>query len=227
MASRMLTLCNSYTPPEMRDVCLSTLKEMLYLWPQEMLNILVPMLHRSHSSASSFPGDSSTAAAAAAAAAASTTNSVSVPLGPYFPRKGGSNSGLQSLKAVRPPRPMLQMTVPVGQLEAAHGQDPEYDRELTRYLSITVYGISVVIRLLYGLFVFRYFMQYHGVIDLMVRLAVNEDNLTKMLVDLSAMVGLDGVPLHTQLFPKLWLDIHNTEVRTALTKRFSVLSTVL
>lgn len=31
-----------------------------------------------------------------------------------------------------------------------------------------------------------------------------------MLVDLSAMVGLDGVPLHLQLFPKLWTDIHNT-----------------
>lgn len=48
-------------------------------------------------------------------------------------------------------------------------------------------------------------------VDLMVRLAVNEENLSKPLVDLSAMVGLDGVPLHFQLFPKLWIDIFNTK----------------
>ena len=92
--------------------------------------------------------------------------------------------------AVRPPRPFIQMMVPASQLDANHGQDPEYDRALHRY-----------------------FHNYHGLIDLMVRLAVNEDNLNKMLVDLSAMVGLDGVPLHFQLFPKLWIDIFNTEVR--------------
>jgi len=28
---------------------------------------------------------------------------------------------------------------------------------------------------------------------------------------LSAMVGLDGVPMHFQLFPKLWIDIYNTK----------------
>merc|ERR1719309_1937227 len=44
----------------------------------------------------------------------------------------------------------------------------------------------------------------------MVRLAVNEDSINKMLIDLSAMVGLDGVPLHFQLFPKLWLDIYGS-----------------
>merc|ERR1719228_2874811 len=44
----------------------------------------------------------------------------------------------------------------------------------------------------------------------MVRVAVNEDTIIKMLIDLSAMVGLDGVPLHFQLFPKLWLDIYSS-----------------
>ena len=44
----------------------------------------------------------------------------------------------------------------------------------------------------------------------MVRVAVNEDAIIKMLIDLSAMVGLDGVPLHFQLFPKLWLDIYSS-----------------
>merc|ERR1711963_544489 len=88
----------------------------------------------------------------------------------------------------RPSRPMLQLAVPANQLEASHGQDPEYDRALHRY-----------------------FWTYHNLVDLMVRVAVNEDAINKMLIDLSAIVGLDGVPLHFQLFPKLWLDIFNTK----------------
>ena len=81
---------------------------------------------------------------------------------------------------------MLQLSVPANQLEASHGEDPEYDRALHHH-----------------------FWTYHHLVDLMVRLAVNENSIVKMLVDLSAMVGLDGVPLHFQLFPKLWLDIYN------------------
>jgi len=45
----------------------------------------------------------------------------------------------------------------------------------------------------------------------MVRVAVNEEAVSKTLIDLSAMVGVDGVPLHYQLFPKLWLDIYNSK----------------
>ena len=41
MATRLLTLCNSFAPPELRDVCLMCVKEMLMLWPNEMLTILV------------------------------------------------------------------------------------------------------------------------------------------------------------------------------------------
>ena len=37
-----------------------------------------------------------------------------------------------------------------------------------------------------------------------------QDAINKMLIDLSAIVGLDGVPLHFQLFPKLWLDIYSS-----------------
>ncbi len=172
MTSRVLTLVNSYTPPEMREVCLLTVREMLMLWPNEMINILVPLLHRAHSAASSY-----------SEVGGGLANSI----GPYFPRRGGLPSSA-NLKAVRPPRPMLQMSVPTGQLECPHGQDPEYDRALHRYYNT-----------------------YHGMVDLLVRLAVNEDLLSKVLVDLSSMVGLDGVPLHMQLFPKLWLDINNTE----------------
>ena len=41
MGTKLLTLCNSFVPPELRDVCLMCGKEMLMLWPNEMLTILV------------------------------------------------------------------------------------------------------------------------------------------------------------------------------------------
>ena len=48
MTGRLLTLCNSFSSPELREVCLACVKEMLMLWPNEMLAILMPMLHRAH-----------------------------------------------------------------------------------------------------------------------------------------------------------------------------------
>ena len=36
---------------ELREACLAAVKEMLLLWPNEMLTILVPMFHRAHVSA--------------------------------------------------------------------------------------------------------------------------------------------------------------------------------
>ena len=169
---RLLTLCNSFTPLEVREVCLAAVREMLMLWPHEMSNILTPALHRSHSNS----GDTD-----------------SIGLGPFFPRRtvgiGPQLTSSANLKTVRPPRPFLQMSVPSNQIDGHHGQDPDYDKALHRY-----------------------FYSYHGIVDLMVRLAVNDGNLSKMLVDLSAMIGLDGVPLHFQLFPKLWTDIYQSPV---------------
>merc|ERR1719394_2364454 len=178
--SRLLTLCNSFSDQELREACLAAVKEMLLLWPNEMLTILVPMFHRAHVSA------------------ADTDTTV---MGPNFPRRErrcGSGPG----KSGRPPRPMLQLAVPANQLEASHGQDPEYDRALHRY-----------------------FWTYHNLVDLMVRVAVNEDAINKMLIDLSAIVGLDGVPLHFQLFPKLWLDIYSSRniERSTLTASIALL----
>lgn len=99
MTSRLLTLCNSFTPPEVREVCLAAIKEMLMLWSHEMLNILTPSLHRAHSST----GDSDT-----------------IGLGPFFPRRnvgiGPQLGSSANLKTVRPPRPFLQMSVPSNQV---------------------------------------------------------------------------------------------------------------
>ena len=189
ITNKLFTLVNSFTPMEMREKCIAAVRQMLMLWPKEMINILVPMLHRAHVTAAAAGCGAGGVGGTEAGGAGGASRGGEMTLGPYFPRKGSIQLASVNLRTVRPPRPMLQISVPVAQLESHHGLHPEYDAVL-----------------------YRYFHPYHHLVDFMVRLAVNEDSLSKMLVDLSAMVGLEGVPLHLQLFPKLWLDIFNTEV---------------
>ena len=132
MASRLLTLCNSFTPPEIREVCVATLKEMLMLWPQEMITILLPHLHRAHSAAAEAASTSGNAGGAAGGGGASPADALVATLGPYFPKKSGPSPSSLNLKSVRPPRPFLQMNVPTTQLEVHRGMDTEYDRQLHR-----------------------------------------------------------------------------------------------
>ena len=56
-----------------------------------------------------------------------------------------------------------------------------------------------------------YFYPYHGLVDLLLRVAVNIKHVTESLVQLSAMVAYEGAPLHMQLFAKLWYEIYQTE----------------
>ena len=170
MTGKLLTLCNTYTSHEVREIVFLCVKEMILVWPQDMLNILVPFLHRHHS------GNP-----------AAEMYAEGIGLGPFAPRVQSLNLSGLNLKQVRPPKPVMQMTVPPNTIEVGHGQNPDFDRALNKY-----------------------FTPYHSIVDLMVRMAVNEDSLNKHLVDLSAMVGLDGVAMHLQLFPKLWMDIENT-----------------
>lgn len=107
-----------------------------------------------------------------------------VPLGPYFPRRGHTPPISTIKGAARPLRPMVQMAVPHNQLELPKGADPEYDEALRKF-----------------------YMPYHEFIDMLCRLAVNNDCLSEIMVTLSAMVGFEAVPLHSTFFPKLWLDI--------------------
>ncbi|XP_060516947.1 ubiquitin carboxyl-terminal hydrolase 34 isoform X2 [Cylas formicarius] len=107
-----------------------------------------------------------------------------VPLGPYFPRRGHLLPIVAGKGAARPLRPMVQMTVPHNQLECNRGVDPEYDLALDKFYS-----------------------PYHDFIDTMFRLAVNNDSVPDVLINLSAVVGFEAVPLHSTYFPKLWLDI--------------------
>ena len=49
-----------------------------------------------------------------------------------------------------------------------------------------------------------YFLPYHSLLDLLVRVAVNNKHVSESLVQLSAMVAFEGAPLHMQHFAKLW-----------------------
>ncbi|CAH1127870.1 unnamed protein product [Ceutorhynchus assimilis] len=107
-----------------------------------------------------------------------------VPLGPYFPRRGHSVPIVAGKGGARPLRPMVQMTVPQNQLDCSRGVDLEYDKALDKF-----------------------YAPYHDFIDTMFRLAVNNDSVQEVLINLSAVVGFEAVPLHSTYFPKLWLDI--------------------
>jgi hypothetical protein len=56
-----------------------------------------------------------------------------------------------------------------------------------------------------------YFDPYHQLIDLLVRVAVNQQCLSESVVNLSATVACEGVPLHMVYFAKLWYDIYMSE----------------
>ncbi|XP_044746055.1 ubiquitin carboxyl-terminal hydrolase 34 isoform X3 [Coccinella septempunctata] len=114
-------------------------------------------------------------------------NQDAVPLGPYFPRRGHTIPVVAGKGGARPLRPMIQMTVPHNQLECSRGIDSEYDEALDKF-----------------------YTPYHEFIDVLFRLAVNNDSVTEPLVNLSAVVGFEAAPLHYTFFPKLWLDIMNT-----------------
>jgi ubiquitin carboxyl-terminal hydrolase 34 len=116
-----------------------------------------------------------------------------VPLGPYFPRRGHSLPVVAGKGGARPLRPMVQMTVPHNQLECNRGIDPEYDEALDKF-----------------------YTPYHDFIDMLFRLAVNNDTVSEDLVNLSAVVGFEAVPLHSTYFPKLWLDILKAQVSILL-----------
>ena len=57
----------------------------------------------------------------------------------------------------------------------------------------------------------EYYSPYHHLVDLLMRVSVNNKHVTNDLVELSAMVAYEGASLHMQLFPKLWYEIYQSE----------------
>ncbi|XP_014601370.1 PREDICTED: ubiquitin carboxyl-terminal hydrolase 34 isoform X2 [Polistes canadensis] len=158
---KLATLLNTYNPPDMRNLAIDLLKELVMLVPADAILVLAPLLSHCH--------------------AALQESQAAVPPGPYLPRRSTPPGKMPT----RPARPMVQMAVPHSQLEASKGVDAEYDSALLEF-----------------------YLPYHELIDVMCRLAINNDCMTETLVNLSAMLGFEGVPLHLALFPRLWLDVH-------------------
>ena len=57
----------------------------------------------------------------------------------------------------------------------------------------------------------KFYEPYHLLIDLLVRVAVNQQCLTESVISLSATVAYEGVPLHLPYFAKLWYEIYMSE----------------
>lgn len=164
---KLLTLLNSFTPPELRHTCLEVLQEVLLLYPAESLAALVPLLANAHATFQESNAPPAT--------------------GPFFPRRG--QKLLPSKTSIRPPRPVVQMFLHANQLESAKGVDDDYDHQMLDF-----------------------FLPYHQLVDMLCRVAISNDCVTNDLVSLSAMLAIEGVPLHLPIFPKLWLDVIHSEV---------------
>ncbi|KFM73090.1 Ubiquitin carboxyl-terminal hydrolase 34, partial [Stegodyphus mimosarum] len=164
---KLLTLLNSFTPPELRQICIEVLQEMVLLYPNESLSTLVPLLAGCHATfqESNSPGST----------------------GPFFPRRG--QKLLPSKTSIRPPRPVVQMFLHASQLESSKGVDEDYDHQLIDF-----------------------YLPYHQLVDMLCRVAISNECITADLVSLSAMLAIEGVPLHLPVFPKLWLDIIHSDV---------------
>uniref|UniRef100_A0A1A8HWD2 Ubiquitin specific peptidase 34 n=1 Tax=Nothobranchius kuhntae TaxID=321403 RepID=A0A1A8HWD2_NOTKU len=111
-AHKLLTLLNSYSPPELRSGCLDVLKELVLLSPHDFLHTLVPFLQHNHC----------------------TYHHSNIPMsfGPYLPCR--ENIKLMGAKNnVRPPRPELNMCLLPSLVESSKGKDDIYDRVLLDY----------------------------------------------------------------------------------------------
>ncbi|XP_076099132.1 ubiquitin carboxyl-terminal hydrolase 34-like isoform X2 [Mytilus galloprovincialis] len=165
---KLLTLLNSFTPPEIRQISIEVLREMVIIFQSECVHTMVPMLTQAHVSfqESNLP--------------------VPTP-GPYFPRRGQKPIGSKS--NIRPPRPQFNMMLHSSQVEATKGVDENYDCALSEF-----------------------FLPYHSLVDLICRVAVNQQILNEHIINLSAVVAVEGVPLHSAFFAKLWYEIYHSEV---------------
>ncbi|NWQ77721.1 UBP34 hydrolase, partial [Columbina picui] len=111
-AHKLLTLLNSYSPPELRNACIDVLKELVLLSPHDFLHTLVPFLQHNHCTYHH--------------------SNIPMSLGPYFPCR--ENLKLIGGKSnIRPPRPELNMCLLPTMVEASKGKDDVYDRMLLDY----------------------------------------------------------------------------------------------
>ncbi|XP_076442216.1 ubiquitin carboxyl-terminal hydrolase 34-like isoform X2 [Babylonia areolata] len=175
VVKKLLTLLNSYTPPEVRTICFDVLKQMILTLQPEMISMLVPFLTQWHTTFQENNGRKY-----------GPHKDSLVHSGPFFPRRG--QKPLSSKTSIRPPRPQFQMMLHTGLLETMKGVDEGYDQQI-----------------------YNFFIPYHQLLDTLQRLAINLSSFNQSLINLGAMVALEGVPIYSPYFAKLWNEIYDSE----------------
>ncbi|XP_067617273.1 ubiquitin carboxyl-terminal hydrolase puf [Eurosta solidaginis] len=166
---RLATFLNTFNPPEICRLSLEVLKELVRNPSLDVTSILAPILINCHLSVANAPSNIG-------------------PLGPYFPRRGNKAPWpAMSKNTPRPPRPMVQMSIPHGEI-LQKGVDLEYDAQVEAF-----------------------YRPYHDFLDVMMRMAVNTNQLNETLVKLGCLVAIEAAPLHFNLFPKFWVGIYNNK----------------
>ncbi|XP_052863668.1 ubiquitin carboxyl-terminal hydrolase puf [Anopheles cruzii] len=184
---RLATLLNTFNPPEMRNLALEVLKELVKCAPADIVTtVLVPLLtncHAPHVHHLVQQAAGNTAAGPAAHLAASVG-----PLGSYFPRRGVKAAWPPvSKNTPRPPRPMVQMNIPQSQI-CEKGLDKDFDLALELF-----------------------YRPYHEFLDILFRVAVTSNYFSEPFVHLSLLAGIEAVVLHFNIFPKFWVGIYNNK----------------
>ncbi|XP_029817497.1 ubiquitin carboxyl-terminal hydrolase 34, partial [Manacus vitellinus] len=217
-AHKLLTLLNSYSPPELRNACIDVLKELVLLSPHDFLHTLVPFLQHNHCTYHH--------------------SNIPMSLGPYFPCR--ENLKLIGGKSnIRPPRPELNMCLLPTMVEAskvqwsqghtgcrhspsghsfseriqspAHGAYVHVDGNLCGQHISKKLGYCRGKDDVYDRMLLDYFFSYHQFIHLLCRVAINCEKFTETLVKMSVLVAYEGLPLHLALFPKLWTELCQTQ----------------
>ncbi|XP_035892637.1 ubiquitin carboxyl-terminal hydrolase puf isoform X2 [Anopheles stephensi] len=193
---RLATLLNTFNPPEMRNLALEVLKELVKCAPPDIITtVLVPLLTSCHAPhvhhlihpANSMAGTVAATTSNAATSAASTSSSIG-PLGSYFPRRGMKAAWPPvSKNTPRPPKAMIQMNIPQAQI-CEKGMDKDFDLALELF-----------------------YRPYHEFLDIMFRVAVTSNHFSEPLVHLSLLTGIEAVVLHFNIFAKFWVGIYNNK----------------
>ncbi|XP_053660566.1 ubiquitin carboxyl-terminal hydrolase puf [Anopheles marshallii] len=192
---RLATLLNTFNPPEMRNLALEVLKELVKCAPPDIITtVLVPLLTSCHTPhvhhlIHQANSTSNTTTPASSNAAGSTAASSSIgPLGSYFPRRGMKATWPPvSKNTPRPPKAMIQMNIPQAQI-CEKGLDKDFDLALELF-----------------------YRPYHEFLDIMFRVAVTSNHFSEPLVHLSLLTGIEAVVLHFNIFAKFWVGIFNNK----------------
>ncbi|XP_041905269.1 ubiquitin carboxyl-terminal hydrolase 34 isoform X2 [Corvus kubaryi] len=201
-AHKLLTLLNSYSPPELRNACIDVLKELVLLSPHDFLHTLVPFLQHNHCTYhhSNIPrGKSNIRPPRPELNMCLLPTMVEASKVQWSQGHTGcrhSPSGHSYSERIQSP---------------AHGAYVHVDGNLCGQHISKKHGYCRGKDDVYDRMLLDYFFSYHQFIHLLCRVAINCEKFTETLVKMSVLVAYEGLPLHLALFPKLWTELCQTQ----------------